>query len=210
VGSMPSYDWSNPGFDFIYRSWNVVATPSGAAFTLDVSGGLEHPLFVIHELDFGQVIVELDGVPLAADVDFVTSYDAEGRRLWLSLQQQLAAGQHEFLVRRTDEEDASLTTASTTSGATSTTTGGTTMGAGGEMTTGAGSDTTTGSGGSTASGTDDTATASTTAGGGGEDDSGCGCRVGPHADRGAGRFAVWVLAWGAILGRLRRRVPSRC
>jgi MYXO-CTERM domain-containing protein len=201
---MPSYQWSNPGFDFIYRSWNVVADADVAEFTLQVSDGLDHPLFVVHEFGSEQLSIDLDGAPLVSDVDYLVSYDADGRRLWISLQQRLAAGSHQFEVRPGggDPLPSVVTSASATS------TGSASTGAATDSsstTSGAGGGTTTGSGGATASITSETSTsAAAPTPEADAEDGGCACRAQPV---GESKGPPWpLLALGAAFGAIRRRM----
>ena len=98
LGEMPSITWSNPGFDFIYRTWNITADQGNVAATLDVSDSLTRPVFVIHEFPAGDHFVSVDGEPLTADGDYYASYDQTQARLWITLDRTLEEGSHTISV----------------------------------------------------------------------------------------------------------------
>jgi hypothetical protein len=98
VGSMPEVPYSNPGLDFVYRSWNVEADGGVASVVLDVSGSLRSPTFVVHEFPDGAPALELDGVALTQDGDVFVSYDVGTGRLFVTLAATLNEGEHVLTV----------------------------------------------------------------------------------------------------------------
>jgi MYXO-CTERM domain-containing protein len=211
VGSMPTYEWSNPGFDFIYRSWNIEAEAGVAEGVLQVVGSLVRPLFVIHDFPSEQAVLFVDGEQLVDGSDFLSSYDAESGRLWVSLGRSLDAGEHSIEIRESSE-----TTTSTTSPNTTTSSGGATSSADATATSAGGdasgtsSTTQLGSTGGAASGqASDGVTGVTAPTGptneGSDSAEGCACRaVARSESRASGWLGLLLLAIAAA----RRRQPS--
>lgn len=188
VGEMPTIDWSNPGFDFIYRTWNVTAADGAAAVTLTVTGGLVRPVLVVHEFGDGEPVVRIDGADAVLDSDAFVSRDAATGKLWVTLARDLDAGMHTIVVA---SEGGPIPPDDTGGGGGDGTgaadgTGG--VGSAGG-TAGAGEGEGTGAGGGDASGGGSSAAADDAG------SSGCGCN-------GAARTAPW---WALVLLAVRRR-----
>jgi MYXO-CTERM domain-containing protein len=99
VGRMPTIEWSNPGFDFIHRTWNVTADQGAIAVTMDVAqGGLVRPVLVAHDYAGEDEVVRLDGEELAADADYYASYDPATARLWITIDRTLEGGSHTIVI----------------------------------------------------------------------------------------------------------------
>jgi len=191
VGAMPTIDWSNPGLDFIYRTWNVLAEDGVAGMMLSVpSGGLVRPVLVVHEFPSEDEVLWLDDELLQPDDGYLASYDPSARRLWLTLDRTLEAGDHEIRVVEAHGEPVPGESTGADGGLDDTSNG-----------TGPGGDTT-GSAGSAGSGGDGTSTtpAADDDGGG---TGGCGCRASSSSGPGS---ALWLAGLLAIPS-LRRRRP---
>jgi hypothetical protein len=90
---MPTLTYSNPGFDHIYRTWNLEAAQGNADFSLKVSGGLTHPSFVIFSFPASAPCrVTLGGIAQVQGKDYMADYDAPSKKLWLTFNKNLAAG----------------------------------------------------------------------------------------------------------------------
>lgn len=188
VGRMPTLEWSNPGLDFIYRTWNVAADEGAAAVNLSVAGGLVRPVLVVHEFPDQTEVVRIDGEDATAEVDYYASHDAATARLWVTIDRTLDAGDHTIVIAADDVELPPDDGGDTDGGATSgSATGGGLDGSGG------------GSGAGDAGSGGDGTSAGADGGGGGE---GCGCRA-PTSGPGPGLLVLGLLIVPAI-GRRRR------
>ncbi len=209
LGTMPRITWSNPGFDFVYRTWNVDAVDGAATVTFDVRESLRHPTIVVHDFPSAAPSVVLDGAALIHESDYYASYDTAGRKLWLTLASDLASGAHTLDL----EADAAATGGSSGTGGSggtgsSGTSAGTSGAAGesGESTSAGGSlpETT----GTDAGASDDASAASATtssgAGGSGSSDGGCGCRQSPSASPHSTLLGAVVLLGCGRRRRMRR------
>lgn len=203
VESMPQIAWSNPGFDFVYRTWNVTAEDGTATVTFDVRESLRHPVIVIHEFPARAPSVVLDGAELLHETDYYASYDSAGQKLWLTLARDLGNGPHTLDVEASETETGSAggSGGGSTSAGGSTNAGGTgetggaaggpsdSTSAGGSLTETAGID---------AGGAGGSAATTTPGNDGGNDssDGGCGCQLGPSSSRHSLLLgAIAALAW---------------
>lgn len=217
VGTMPRVTWSNPGFDFVYRTWNVTAEGGAAVVTFDVHDSLRHPVMVLHDFPGGEPAVELDGTALEHESDYYASYDSDGRRLWLTLARTLESGEHtlEIGVAASGVGGNGGAGGSDGTGGAAAQAGGAggmseTRGAAGEGGSSGGSSVETGGPDTSAATPTASTTTSTSAGGsagggdGGSSDSGCGCRQGPTSPG----YSVLLGALAVLTLARRRRAPS--
>jgi hypothetical protein len=95
VGEMPEIDYAHPGYDFIYRTWNVEADGGLAAFTLDVARTLARPTIVVHDFPSSEIEgVRVNSEDLAHENGYFASYDAGTRRLFVTIDRTLDAGEN--------------------------------------------------------------------------------------------------------------------
>jgi hypothetical protein len=76
------------GYNRVYGTWEVAAAAGAASFTFTAAGaGVDRPVFVLtgYTLPTPPASVRLDGVALAADVDYFASVDATRQRLWITV-----------------------------------------------------------------------------------------------------------------------------
>lgn len=226
VGTMPIRAWSNPGLDFVYRTWNITASSGEVMATLHVNESLVHPVLVIHEFPDAMPVVALDGVALGADSDYFSSYDAMTGRLWITLNFTLADGVHDISVFVSDEPEGEggsdgaggdLGMAGQSGDSSSSTSG--TAGPGGSggnaghedtnatsPTSGSPSGSTTGSSSTSSNGaTNGQAGSPGSSGPPASDDSGCGCRVTGSGSHSSSSLGVLFLMTFSAFGRRRSR-----
>ncbi|HEV8247178.1 MAG TPA: hypothetical protein VGP93_15480, partial [Polyangiaceae bacterium] len=195
VGTMPTIDYPNPGYDFVYRSWNITAESGLASFTLNVGSGktLTRPTIVVHEFPGEVASVRVNGADLTANADYFASYDAPSQRLFITLASSLGSGTHTlaFGAQGTDLGSEGIGGGSGSAGSAATGGSGQVAGAGGIQSSGSGGPSPVGSGGSTSmatspGGASAAAKAEPIAGG-------CGCRSAPQGSSSRGLAAAALL-----------------
>lgn len=99
-GVMPAAPYHLAGFDPVYRTWNVKAKSGNASFSLNVSGSLEKPTFVLMGAKKrGTYTVTLNGALQKEGTDVYFDFDAAGGKLWLTLNKTLPEGVNRFEIK---------------------------------------------------------------------------------------------------------------
>ena len=102
LGEMPTIAYAVPGYDFVYRTWNVEAASNEVQAKLSIDGqGLERPTFVFHNVDEHAATspaLWIDGAALTPDRDFYSSYSKSEQKLWVTFNGVLSRGEHTMSV----------------------------------------------------------------------------------------------------------------
>ena len=86
IGRIDTVAYPKSGYNAIYGAYELTASAAGAfSTTLNTTGAVKNPTFIIRGMGGVPVTISLDGTALVADQGYFASYDAATQSVWLTI-----------------------------------------------------------------------------------------------------------------------------